>query len=267
MNPPVPYDALKARLACQLSADVYLPFVPLQEKYPSAIFIPGDCEKVMVWFNAGITWVVFEGTHDLASLLQDFEVKRQAIAGGGSLHSGFVRGVEKIWEGLFDFLRKFSTLGCPLIFSGHSAGATKAIIAASRWEAERVARPEMNLAPIIYVLPFAPARPGDAIFRARYNAALGNRTWCFQHGADIVPWEPPYLLGNRGVGHCVWFDAYDSEPILDPGLLRMALYCGAVTYAGWRKRPPQIEQLADHHVNTYLRLFSAHERQEDSFAA
>jgi hypothetical protein len=141
------------------------------------------------------------------------------------------------------------TLNAAIYFTGHSRGASLALLAADRWFANW-----SGPSAIAGVFAFAPARPGNAAFRDRYNARLGNITWCFQHSADVVPWEPPWLLGNRGVGQQVWFAPYLTTPMINPPLWLIGLSCAAVTIAGWRKRPPQIEQLADHHVSTYVKL-------------
>jgi len=137
-----------------------------------------------------------------------------------------------------------------------------------------------------FVLPIAPARPGNAAFGDRYNFRLGHKTFFYHHGADIVPWLPGWLLGNRHVGHRVWFPdgnpdshrdhrvwfpdlvpipnrdrprqsaALCREPqrVLDPSLPPLALN---LAWLLCRQRARGLEALlADHHVATYEALLN-----------
>lgn len=245
-------DYQLAERACQLSADIYLPEYVILERYPLALVKTiGFNRAMVVWINGAI-WVGFMGTHNLPSLLSDFDIVRSKNR-GFSLHTGFYSGVESLMQFVREAIAALADATAVIEFFGHSRGASQAIICAKFIEAEAQ---EFRLPIIENVFAFAPARPGDAAFRDAYNTRLGARTFCFQHGADIVPWEPPWILGNRGVGHVVWFDDLGSLPILDPSLARMALYCGAVTYAGWRNHPPQFAQLVDHSISCYLALFN-----------
>jgi len=112
-----------------------------------------------------ILWVVFMGTHDLKSLISDLDVKRHSLGDGREVHAGFDNGVEELWP---DILAGISEAGMPggstarlsspkselaevpgvqspdgfpipnrdpyLIWTGHSRGASQAILAADRWE-------------------------------------------------------------------------------------------------------------------------------------
>ena len=125
--------------------------------------------------------------------------------------------------------------------------------------------------PILWVLPVAPARIGNARYRNAYNAALGDRTFFYHHGADIVPWLPPYYPlprfwdGNRHVGHRIWFPdpvkmqnaecrIQNAGRIVNPSLGRLALNLAALLK---RQGLEGLENLLDdHHVNTYLKLMA-----------
>jgi len=110
-------------------------------------------------------WVVFMGTHNLPSLMSDLDVRRHSLGDGREVHAGFDNGVEELWP---DILAGISEAGMPggstarlsspkselaevpgvqspdgfpipnrdpyLIWTGHSRGASQAILAADRWE-------------------------------------------------------------------------------------------------------------------------------------
>ncbi len=264
------YDPAQAKQAVQLSADIYLPGPELQAKYPAATIISAGCDRCMIVKVLAPIYVVFMGTHDLASLISDFDVKRRSFtvaesgAVGMEVHSGFAGGLEGLLqEGVIEAIRARANPGVPLVITGHSRGGSQAEIFAARY----FDLPSKVIPPIEAVLPIAPARPGNAAFRDWYNRRLGSVTYFFHHGADIVPWEGPWIMGNRGVGHRVWFPDIAPvflpdtildvrKPIIDPCLSELAGACAFLTWRGWINRPPQIEQLKDHHVDTYIRLLT-----------
>ena len=95
-------------------------------------------------------------------------------------------------------------------------------------------------------------------FRDSYNAILGHKTFFYHHGADIVPWIPGWLMGNRHVGHRLWWTDYrftwTEEPTTDPPLFELAANLGMLL---WRRRAIGFEALlADHRVSTYQALLT-----------
>jgi hypothetical protein len=269
MNPATPYDPALAKQAVTLSRDVYSQRALLQSAYPTATLIEAGCDRCMVVMIDSLIWVAFMGTHDLASLISDFDVKREplvlpsSIAVYQEVHSGFAKGLKGMFREVLAAIHARANGQTRLVVTGHSRGGSQALIFAARF----VALPELHEPPILAALPIAPARPGNADFRDWYNRRLGDVTWCFQHGADIVPWEPPWIFGNRGVGHLVWFPDVapialpngildPRQPIVDPQLWELAAACACLTWRGWVSRPPQIEQLANHHIDTYFRLLT-----------
>jgi hypothetical protein len=263
------YDHGQARQAVQLSADIYLPRAELQAKYPDAAIIEAGCDRCMVLKLLTRIYVAFMGTHDLPSLISDFDVKRKPFLpessgiAGLEVHSGFINGVDELWPGIVRAIDARANGYSTLILTGHSRGASQAELFAARY----FDLPSKLIPPIEAVLPIAPARPGNAAFRDWYNRRLGSVTYFFHHGADIVPWEGPWFMGNRGVGHRVWFPdvlpvafkdtLLDVRPaVIDPSLEELAGACALLTWRAWVNCPPQIEQLKDHHVDTYIRLLT-----------
>jgi len=285
MNAPLqlpPADL--ARQAVQLSADVYLPKAELEAKYPMAIIREAGCDRVMmVRVASGLRpdssahsadstfWIVFMGTHNLKSLISDLKIKRHNIGGDREVHAGFDNGVEELWPDILDAISALSSSPQPsaLGWTAHSRGASQAILAADKFEDWLNARPTLERVWTQWVLPFAPARPGNAAFRDRYNFRLGHKTFFYHHGADIVPWLPGWLMGNRHVGHRLWWpdkvgtpgpgvrspDGSASRPCLDPSLPPLALNLAKLLC---RHQARGLEALlADHHVSTYVKLLTA----------
>ncbi len=246
--------------AVQLSADIYLPMAQLQAKYPSAIIREAGCDRFMVWKCFPYIFVVFMGTHDFWSLLSDFDMKRhRASIGHGEVHEGFDQGVEELWSDLLAAIHSLGDGDCFLVWTGHSRGATQTIMSAGRYAAWVELRDDPPVTKTRWILPIAPARPGDAVYRNWYNSLLGDVTFCYTHGADIVPWESPYVLGNRGVGHRVWFPdlvapGATAPRMLDPSLGQLLPGCSELTIRGWVNRPRQFEQLSDHRVVEYCNM-------------
>lgn len=238
--------------AVNLAADVYLPRPGLEAKYPGAVIIEAGCDRCMVVKLASpvnpsesFLWIVFRGTCNVPGWESDLDALRYKIADPRiEVHAGFNNGLDLLWRNLCTAI---AALGdSRLIFVGHSRGATMAILAADRYR---------NHCAIAWVIPFAPARPGNAAFRDRYNAVLGGRTYFFHHGADIVSWEAPYLLGWRHCGHRVWFpDCGCVQPSVDPCLLRLALNVGWLCYR--RGMMGLVPMLEDHGISTYQKLLT-----------
>ena len=294
-NPPLTdYDPCAARYACDLAADAYNPpglkdwQYPafLQVRRPGAIIVPGqDGDRCFIWRPpSGERWkiyVVFTGTRDLEGLLSDFDAVRvpfvsemrdlalqrgllsdfdavripfERDGGVAAVHAGFDRGLDVFWPLILATIQHVSSTGPAgarpaITFVGHSRGASQAILAAMKyWLREEL--------PVDFVHAFAPARPGNAAFRNCYNRILGRRTNCYQHSADIVPWEPPWIWGSRAVGRRIWFSPFLQSPVVNPRLPLLAASCALLTLRGWVKHPPQIVQLADHHIAAYRALLA-----------
>lgn len=248
--------------AAQLSSDIYHPLSTLQAKYPDAQIHESGCDRVMILrlpgnngnpTQSGI-WVVFMGTHNLASLISDFKIKRRPFAPwpGAEVHIGFDDGVQALLPKITSAIHSLDDGHCQLIFTGHSRGATQAEIAAAycfeSWAGPLIA----------WILPIAPARPGNATFRNMYDVRFGRKSYWYHHGADIVPWQTPWILGNRHVGHRIWWPDVMSgghgPRMVDPPLEGLAANILVLVGRNWRIGIHSL--LGDHHVFTYLDLLN-----------
>ena len=134
--------------------------------------------------GSGVMIVSFGGTDPLvlANWITDFRIARNAAGA----HVGFVEALDIMWDEIAAALRKQPA--APLLFTGHSLGASLALLCAGR------ALEQLGLEPAA-VYGFGMPRSGDAGFAARLNAAFGARLYRLAHGEDVVPSLPPAALG------------------------------------------------------------------------
>lgn len=116
---------------------------------------------------------------------QDWLVNFAALAGAGGASMGFA-----------DVAAKFAPLveahatgnpGLKLFLAGHSLGGAIAVAVASILDQKGIN--------VEAVHTFGMPRAGDLTFRDDYNRRLGDRTYRFVHGDDLVPTVPPATLG------------------------------------------------------------------------
>jgi hypothetical protein len=157
--------------------------------------LPPHSACVVVAEGHGATFVTFAGSDP--GKPQDWITDFEAMPAPDSLHSGFKDAVETVWPAIQTALAKRTAPAQPLFFTGHSLGGALAILAASR------APLEPNVQQVV-VYTFGSPRNGGEKFFDDYTPPLGNSTFRFVHGSDIVPTVPLTLLHvYRHVGGAV----------------------------------------------------------------
>jgi len=144
--------------------------------------IIGERDKAVILAFAGSDPGVWE------TIITDFNLLPR-----GDTHPGFQDAADAVKAVVKQAIELSRPGGKPLFLTGHSLGAAIAAIAALDQDARPAA-----------VYGFGMPRPGNARFHERYTAALGDRTFRFVHGFDIVARVPPSILlgtGYRHVGH------------------------------------------------------------------
>jgi hypothetical protein len=142
--------------------------------------VVGERDKAVVIAFAGTDPGVWE------TIITDFTLRP-----GGDTHAGFQAAADAVREEVAQAVARSRAAAKPLFITGHSLGAAIAAIAALDGDAQPAA-----------VYGFGMPRPGNQSFHARYTAALGDRTFRFVHGLDIVARVPPsILLGTTGFCH------------------------------------------------------------------
>ena len=157
--------------------------------------LPPHSACVVVAEGRGATFVTFAGSDPLK--IQDWVTDFEAMPSPDSLHSGFKKAVETVWPVIQPVIANPTAPGQPVFFTGHSLGGALAIVAAAR--AAREPNPRK-----IIVYTFGSPRTGGEIFFNDYTTQLGDSTFRFVHGTDIVPTVPLTLLDvYRHVGQAV----------------------------------------------------------------
>jgi predicted lipase len=138
-----------------------------------------------------VFFIAFEGTDPLvvANWVTDFNFSSDSAG----IHRGFRAALDEVWDTITAVIPQAGP-NIRLIIAGHSLGGALAVICA-----ERIAAEVNIIADGVYT--FGMPRVGTATFAAKYNDILGDRTWRFVHGYDIVPTVPPTEFGVLHVGH------------------------------------------------------------------
>ncbi|MEP7030700.1 MAG: lipase family protein [Pseudolabrys sp.] len=131
------------------------------------------------------TIVTFAGTDPFVwqNLFTDFTFGKTPRG----THEGFQSALDHIWDQLFAVIKDSKR---PLVFTGHSLGGALAVLAAER-AFDESAKPggDATLKPaLVYV--YGMPRTGSPEWAAAYNQKLGDKTFRFVHGSDIVSRVP-----------------------------------------------------------------------------
>jgi hypothetical protein len=171
---------------------------------PLAVSIlPMPKTRGLVVDGQGVRFVVFAGTDPLvlANWVSDFDFP----LGPDGTHRGFAQALEAAFEQVRTALPAAAT-NPRLWFVGHSLGAALAALCAKRVNIRAEA-----------VYTFGMPRVGNIAFSDGYEPILGDRTFRFVHGDDMVPSVPPSELPHgvkyRHVGrllHCDRFGTFDA---------------------------------------------------------
>jgi triacylglycerol lipase len=157
--------------------------------------LPPHSACVVVAEGHGATFVAFAGSDP--GKPQDWITDFEATPSPDDLHSGFAKAVDMVWPQIQTALGNRAAPAQPVFFTGHSLGGALAILAASRAPLE----PSVQQ---VVVYTFGSPRTGGEIFFNDYTPRLGDTTFRFIHGTDIVPTVPLTLLHvYRHVGQAV----------------------------------------------------------------
>lgn len=162
--------------------------------------LPPHSACVVVAEGHGATFVAFAGSDPAKP--EDWVTDFEAMPSPDDLHSGFAKAVETVWPAIQTALANRTAPTQPVFFTGHSLGGALAILAAflaaSREPLKR------NVEQIV-VYTFGSPRNGGAKFFSDYPPRLGDATFRFIHGTDIVPTVPFTTLLHvyRHVGQAV----------------------------------------------------------------
>ncbi len=147
--------------------------------------------------------VVFRGTTNLSDWLTNVQAALLPWQGGGRVHAGFMRALEKIWADLESCL---DAVQAPWFLTGHSLGGALATLAASR-------------RPPTATFTFGAPRVGDPGFVETLQRPL----YRVVNHRDVVSSVPPQLSDRRYVhGGQLHYIAADSSLLANPSSEQVA---------------------------------------------
>jgi triacylglycerol lipase len=134
--------------------------------------------------------VAFSGTDPLAvaNWITDLDV---AVDGSG-IHRGFGVALQAAWPAIAGVMNTEEPVRSLLVV-GHSLGGALAALCARRALKDLAIKADA-------VYTFGKPRAGSPSFAEDFNKALGQSTYRFVHGRDIVPTVPPSRLGFCHIG-------------------------------------------------------------------
>jgi pimeloyl-ACP methyl ester carboxylesterase len=238
------FDAGNAARLCNASADAY---------DHSTINARDSDTHVLITRTDSDLIIAFRGTSDVRNWLTDLDCTWD-LEDGCRVHRGFARAVDSVQAQIHAEVLSDRRNGRRIWLAGHSLGGALAMLYAWRF---------FNL---YHELPFAgiytlgQPRVGNPAFRDLYcYSGLASRTFRIVHADDVIP-RIPWLLGlYRHAGHEVFLSGARSqnpEFRVDPSFRFKVPFDVA---NAWRElRHGRLALVADHHVDSYVRLLRAH---------
>jgi len=162
-------------------------------------FLNGGDTQGFIIGNQRIIVIAFRGTEpsNLQDWMTDARIKLQP-AFGGNVHSGFLTGLNHVWDLLVEKLNEFQSQNQPILVTGHSLGAALATLAVARLR-------EMDKT-VNGLYTFGSPRVGDIAFATKFNQDFEKNAFRFVNDNDVVTRVVPRSFGYKHVGNLLYFD-------------------------------------------------------------
>jgi triacylglycerol lipase len=157
---------------------------------PLLSVLPMSSTDGFVARNENTVFIAFKGTDPLLTV--NWVTNFKFLPNKLGIHEGFGEALNAVWSDIIAALEQSKPIS-RLLTTGHSLGAALAALCASRLTRETGVTAEA-------IYGFGMPRVGNPAFAAAYNALLGDRTYRFVYGSDIVPTVPPAESGFSHVG-------------------------------------------------------------------
>lgn len=210
-------------------------------------FIGIDNAEVHVFYNEHDLIVSCRGTEPTAlnDVMADLEVIKtvwSSEGGTGYVHQGFKHEVDKVYEGIHNYIKKHGK-DKKIWVTGHSLGAAMATLVAAKLTEDGEQ--------ITYVYSFGSPRAGGSEFATWCDKNLKHKR--FVNNNDIVPCVPTAFRWQHS-GECHYIKSsgevtrlgrWSMERVLDKGL--------AIVEALFHAR---LDSVSDHSMNDYIEQLS-----------
>ena len=239
-------DKSRAYEMAQLSERAYLPINEFAKYHTDKKFSYHSIyynQFYTVWTDTELIFV-FRGTEvtEFSDIKADLQFKRVPVeshAESGTVHRGFKKSLDMIWETLIEDYDRLCE-GRHVIFTGHSLGAALATLAFSRHD---------DYSAQLYT--FGSPRVGNSDYAAVLNFKHGERIFRFINNSDIICRHPMAIWNYRHVGIPFYFNS-DGTCVTNPSFWhRFKQFCSGMVDGFLDKK---IDSLADHSVSNYVRL-------------
>lgn len=151
--------------------------------------------------------ICFRGTvvNNFLNWMTDFQAQLVPMESFGSVHKGFDKALDSVWEEIIKRIPRDRTVHIWL--TGHSLGGALALLAGARMVN---GLKDHRDAPVFGIYTFGAPRVGDEKFEeAFHNSYLGDRTFIFANYDDMITVAPPHvkiIMGYRDVGNIAYFN-------------------------------------------------------------
>jgi triacylglycerol lipase len=162
-------------------------------------FLNGGDTQGFIIGNQRIIVIAFRGTEpsNLQDWMTDSRIHLQP-AFGGAVHSGFLEGLNHVWDLLIQKLEIFQDQNQPILITGHSLGAALATLATARLR-------EMGKS-VNGLYTFGSPRVGNVVFATKFNQDFKKNAFRFVNDNDVVTRVVPRTFGYKHVGSLLYFD-------------------------------------------------------------
>lgn len=187
--------------------------------------------------------VAFRGTASIEDWITDIHVLRQRIQFLPDVPCGSVcEGFYKSTYGVIDQVMAKLNKDIPIFTCGHSLGGAQAALS--------LLLLKMRGFNTYHCYTYGQPRLGDKIFKAFFDKTMPGRLSRFCNGADIIPWAPSWLFGNRHSGVMHYLKPAGGVAVT-PAMAMIAVSDFMDWWGDWATNR-KLALLDDHHIAHYV---------------
>jgi len=164
----------------------------------------------------------------------------------GSVHKGFMRSVDFIWNDLSDAIKEFHQPNQKIFFCGHSQGGALATLAAARALEEGI--------DLHQVYTFGQPRVGNLLFASLFNQKFQTRLFRIVNHGDIITRAP---TRKSEYSHCGTFLFLDNAGLLHTDSIYWKNFWDDLGVSIWDLLDIAIADVEEHKTSAYIQKLAA----------